>query len=93
MEMFQKQDKDHFAAMQKMTELMEQPNAMPEWFEAKKKEFLAQCEEVRLPITYRKIETINIDGKEIDKELFDEVMRNAYFEKFRQEEQTKSQSN
>jgi hypothetical protein len=61
--------------------------------ETKKKEFLAQCEEVRLPITFRKIETINIDGEEIDKELYEEVIRNAYFEKLRQEHEVKNQSN
>ncbi len=39
MEMFQKQDAEHLEAMQRITALMQQPNAMQEWFEAKKKEF------------------------------------------------------
>ena len=39
MEMFQKQDAEHLDAMAKISELMKQPNAMQNWFEAKKKEF------------------------------------------------------
>lgn len=39
MEMFQKQDAEHLEAMQRITALMQQPNAMQEWFAAKKKEF------------------------------------------------------
>jgi predicted small metal-binding protein len=39
MEMFQKGDEDHLKAMEKMKELMNDPNAMNEWFEAKRKEF------------------------------------------------------
>jgi hypothetical protein len=41
MEMFQKGDKAHIQAMAKMKELMQDPNAMNEWFENKKKEFEA----------------------------------------------------
>ena len=39
MEMFQKGDKAHLEAMNKMMELMKNPEAMKEWFESKKKEF------------------------------------------------------
>ncbi len=39
MEMFQKQDADHLAAMQEMQELMQQPEAMEAWFAARKKQF------------------------------------------------------
>lgn len=39
MEMFQKKDEAHLVAMQKITDLMKQPNAMTEWFEEKKKQF------------------------------------------------------
>lgn len=39
MEMFQKGDKDHLAAMNKMKALMQTPDAMKEWFETKRKEF------------------------------------------------------
>ena len=38
-EMFQKGDKLHLEAMNKMMELMKNPEAMKEWFESKKKEF------------------------------------------------------
>jgi hypothetical protein len=38
-EMFQKQDAVHLEAMNKMSDLMQQPQAMQSWFEAKKKEF------------------------------------------------------
>ncbi len=41
MEMFQKQDKPHLEAMQKMQVLMQTPDAMNEWFENKRKEFEA----------------------------------------------------
>lgn len=41
MEMFQKGDEAHLAAMNKMQEMMQQPNAMQEWFEGKRKEFEA----------------------------------------------------
>ena len=40
-EMFQKGDKLHLEAMNKMMELMKNPEAMKEWFESKKKEFEA----------------------------------------------------
>ena len=39
MEMFEKSDEDHLKAMGKMKELMNDPSAMNEWFEAKNKEF------------------------------------------------------
>ena len=39
MEMFQKQDKEHLDAMNRIQELMKNPEAMKEWFESKKKEF------------------------------------------------------
>ena len=45
MEMFQKGDEDHIKAMEKMKELMQQPNAMPAWFEFKRKEFEALPED------------------------------------------------
>ena len=41
MEMFQKGDKVHLKAMNEMQELMQSPNAMNEWFEKKRKEFIA----------------------------------------------------
>ena len=39
MEMFQKGDKLHLDAMNKMQELMKTPDSMREWFNNKKKEF------------------------------------------------------
>lgn len=39
MEMYQKQEKSHLEAMQKMQELMKNPNDMKKWFESKRKEF------------------------------------------------------
>ncbi|WP_282086056.1 DUF1059 domain-containing protein [Aquimarina algiphila] len=39
MEMFQKGDEAHLAAMHKMQELMKSPDAMKEWFKNKRKEF------------------------------------------------------
>lgn len=39
MEMFQKSDAAHLKAMDEMKELMQDPSAMLEWFEAKRKEF------------------------------------------------------
>jgi len=39
MEMFQKQDAEHLEAMKKIQELMQNPEAMKEWFESKKNEF------------------------------------------------------
>ena len=44
-EMFQTQDADHLAAMQKIMALSQQPGAMQEWFAAKKKEFEALPED------------------------------------------------
>ena len=44
MEMFQKGDKAHLEAMNKMKELMQTPDAMKEWFENKRKEFDAMPE-------------------------------------------------
>ena len=41
MEMFQEQDKEHLEAMNKIQELMKNPEAMKEWFENKRKEFEA----------------------------------------------------
>lgn len=38
-EMFQKNDEAHLKAMNKMEELMKNPETMKEWFESKKKEF------------------------------------------------------
>lgn len=40
-EMFQKSDKAHLEAMNKMRELMKTPDAMSEWFEKKRQEFQA----------------------------------------------------
>ena len=37
--MFQKQDTAHLQAMEKMKGLMQDPNAMHQWFENKRKEF------------------------------------------------------
>ena len=45
MEMFQKQDSQHLEAMQKIQELMKNPEAMTEWFENKRKEFDALAED------------------------------------------------
>lgn len=39
MEMFQKGDADHLAAMNEMKSLMNSPDAMNEWFDARRKEF------------------------------------------------------
>ena len=39
MEMFQKGDQPHLAAMKEMQELMKSPDTMQEWFENKRKEF------------------------------------------------------
>jgi hypothetical protein len=38
-EMFQKLDEKHLEAMNRMTELMQTPAAMQEWFDDKKKQF------------------------------------------------------
>lgn len=45
MEMFQKQDKEHLEAMNKIQELMKKPGAMLEWFESKRKDFEALSED------------------------------------------------
>lgn len=39
MEMFQKKDEAHLKAMQEMGELMNDPEAMQQWMEKKRKEF------------------------------------------------------
>jgi hypothetical protein len=39
MEMFQKKDKLHLEAMNRMQELMQNPKAMQDWFNSKRKEF------------------------------------------------------
>ncbi|WP_222983278.1 DUF1059 domain-containing protein [Flagellimonas meishanensis] len=41
MDMFQKGDQAHLAAMEKMRQLMNSPELMQEWFENKRKEFEA----------------------------------------------------
>ncbi len=43
-EMFQKNDEAHLKAMNEMQELMQNPEAMSEWFESKRKEFDALAE-------------------------------------------------
>ncbi len=45
MDMFQKQDAAHLEAMNEMRELMQQPEVMKNWFEAKKAEFNALPED------------------------------------------------
>lgn len=45
MKMFQKQDSAHLAAMAKMKELMQEPQSLQNWFDAKKKEFDALSED------------------------------------------------
>ena len=45
MEMFQKGDKAHMEAMQKMQGTMQSPDAMREWMENKRKEFNALRDE------------------------------------------------
>ena len=40
-EMFQSQDEAHLEAMGRIMKLMQDPNAMQEWFENKRKEFEA----------------------------------------------------
>ena len=39
MEMFQSKDAVHLEAMNRMRELMQEPDAMNKWFESKRKEF------------------------------------------------------
>jgi predicted small metal-binding protein len=43
-EMFQIQDADHLAAMQKISSLMQKPGAMQAWFKGKRNEFEALAE-------------------------------------------------
>jgi hypothetical protein len=45
MEMFQKNDAAHLAAMNEMRALMSRPEAMKEWFESKQRAFAALPEE------------------------------------------------
>ena len=45
MEMFQKQDPEHLEAMKKVMQMMQQPQAMEDWFAEKKKEFEALAED------------------------------------------------
>ena len=45
MDMFQKEDKPHLEAMNKMKTLMQSPEAMQTWFENKRKEFDALHED------------------------------------------------
>ncbi len=45
MEMFKKKDEAHLEAMNKIQELMKNPEAMKDWFESKKKEFEALSED------------------------------------------------
>ena len=45
MEMFQNKDEAHLKAMNKMQELMQNPEAMNDWFDSKKKEFDALPED------------------------------------------------
>ncbi len=44
MEMFQQGDEEHLKVMDKMKDLMKNPDAMKEWFETKRKEFDALLE-------------------------------------------------
>lgn len=46
MNMFKLQDSAHLAAMAEMKKLMEEPEKMSEWFEAKRKEFEGLPEEL-----------------------------------------------
>lgn len=45
MEMFRKNDQAHLAAMNRMQELMQNPEAMNAWYEGKRKEFDALPDE------------------------------------------------
>lgn len=45
MEMFQKQDSEHMEAMQRVMVMMQQPDIMKAFFDAKKKEFDALAED------------------------------------------------
>lgn len=44
-EMFEKQDPSHLEAMAKIQQMMQQPQAMKNWFESKKSEFDALPED------------------------------------------------
>ena len=46
MEMFQKGDEAHLAAMQKMKGLMQEPGAMETWMDKKRQEFEAMPDDV-----------------------------------------------
>lgn len=39
LEMFQKKERNHLEAMQRMRDLMSKPDAMEQWFESKRQEF------------------------------------------------------
>ena len=45
MEMFQKQDPEHLEAMKRVMQMMQQPQAMEDWFADKKKEIEALAED------------------------------------------------
>lgn len=45
MEMFQQQDAAHLQAMEEMKALMQEPDAMKQWFESKRQEFEALPDE------------------------------------------------
>ena len=45
MEMFQTGDEAHLKAMNEMQELMKTPEAMKEWFENRRREFVALLED------------------------------------------------
>jgi hypothetical protein len=46
MQMFQAKDEAHLRAMNEMKQLMQNPGAMADWFESKKKEFEATPEDL-----------------------------------------------
>ena len=48
MEMFQTGDEAHLKAMNEMQELMKTPEAMKEWFENRRREFVALLEDEQL---------------------------------------------
>lgn len=45
MDMFQQKDEAHLKAMNDMKQLMQTPDAMKEWFDSKRKEFIALPED------------------------------------------------
>jgi hypothetical protein len=45
MEMFQKQDQEHLAAMQQIMAMMQDPELLKEWSDSKQKEFDALAED------------------------------------------------